>query len=103
MSVVPGFQRQIFKHVKILSKRSKEMKEQKKNKTNVLVAESAYHSQNAQAKWPSNDCNHLPDGSTGHPRLQTLHLFHQSMTPHHLERPLRIGVHPKYLWQVICR
>ena len=30
----PGFQRQVFKHVKILSERSKEMKEQKKNKGN---------------------------------------------------------------------
>ena len=38
---VPGFQRQVFKHVK-------EMKEQKKNKGSVLVVESAYKSQNAQ-------------------------------------------------------
>ena len=29
---VPGFQRQVFKHIKILSERSKENKEQKKNK-----------------------------------------------------------------------
>ena len=45
---VPGFQRQVFKHVKILSERSKESKEQKKNKGSVLVAESAYNAQNAQ-------------------------------------------------------
>ena len=29
---VPGFQRQVFKHVKVLTKQSKESKEQKKNK-----------------------------------------------------------------------
>ena len=45
---VPGFQRQVFKHLKILSERSKESKEQKKNKESVLVAESAYNAQNAQ-------------------------------------------------------
>ena len=45
---VPGFQRQVFNHVKILSERSKESKEQKKNKGSVLVAESAYNAQNAQ-------------------------------------------------------
>ena len=45
---VPGFQRQVFKHVKILSERSKESKEQKKNKGSILVAESAYNAQNAQ-------------------------------------------------------
>ena len=45
---VPGFHRQVIKHVKILSERSKEMKEQKKNKGSVLVAESAYNAQNAQ-------------------------------------------------------
>ena len=45
---VPGFQRQVFKHVKSLSERSKEGKEQKKNKGSVLVAESAYNAQNAQ-------------------------------------------------------
>ena len=45
---VPGFQRQVFKHVKTLSERSKESKEQKKNKGSVLVAESAYNAQNAQ-------------------------------------------------------
>ena len=44
---VPGFQRQVSKHVIILSERSKKMKEQKKNKGSVLVAESAYNSQNA--------------------------------------------------------
>ena len=45
---VPGFQRQVFKHVQILSEQSKENKEQKKNKGSVLVAESAYNAQNAQ-------------------------------------------------------
>ena len=45
---VPGFHGQVFKHVKILSERSKKMKEQKKNKWSVLVAESAYNIQNAQ-------------------------------------------------------
>ena len=45
---VPGFQIQVFKHVTILSGRSKESKEQKKNKGSVLVAESAYNAQNAQ-------------------------------------------------------
>ena len=45
---VPGFQRQVFKPVKILSERSKENREQKKNKGSVLVAESAYKVQNAQ-------------------------------------------------------
>ena len=45
---VPGFQRQVFKHVKILSERLKESKEQKTNKGSVLVAESAYNAQNAQ-------------------------------------------------------
>ena len=44
----PGFQRQVFKPSKTLSKQSKEMKKQKKNKGSVLVAESAYNSQNAQ-------------------------------------------------------
>ena len=50
---VPGFQRQVFKHVKILSERSKESKEQKNNKGSVLVAESAYNAQNAH--WPRNE------------------------------------------------
>ena len=45
---VPGFQRQVFKHVKILSERSQRRKEQKKNKGSVLVAESAYKAQNAK-------------------------------------------------------
>ena len=45
---VPGFSRQVYKHVKILSERSKESKEQKKNKGRVLVGESAYNAQNAQ-------------------------------------------------------
>ena len=44
----PGFQSQVFKHVKILSKQSKKIKEQKKNKGSFLVAESAYNAQNAQ-------------------------------------------------------
>ena len=44
----PGLQRQVFKHVENLSERSKKMKEQKKNKGSVLVAEPAYNSQNAQ-------------------------------------------------------
>ena len=45
---VPGFQRQVFKPVKFLTVRSKRMKEQKKNKESVLVAESAFNSQNTQ-------------------------------------------------------
>ena len=45
---VPGFQRQVFKQVKILSERSKEIKQQKKNKGSVLVAVFAYNAQNAQ-------------------------------------------------------
>ena len=45
---VPGFQRQVFKYVKILSELSKRRKEQKKNKGSVLVAESAHNAQNAQ-------------------------------------------------------
>ena len=45
---VPGFQRQFFKLVYFLSERSKKMKEQKKNKGSVFVAESAYNAQNAQ-------------------------------------------------------
>ena len=44
---VPGFQRQVFIHAKILLERSKKMKEQKKNKGSVLVAESACNAQNA--------------------------------------------------------
>ena len=39
-------QRQVFESVKILSKRLKKAKEQKKNKKSVLAAESAYNSQN---------------------------------------------------------
>ena len=35
---VPGFHRQVFKHVKTLRERSKKMKEQKKNDGSVLVA-----------------------------------------------------------------
>ena len=45
---VPRFQREVFKHVKFLQERSKEIKEQRKNKGSVLVAESAYNAQNAQ-------------------------------------------------------
>ena len=45
---VPGFQRQAFEEVKSLSERSKRLKEQKKKKRSVLVAESAYDPQNAQ-------------------------------------------------------
>ena len=44
---VLGFQRQVFKHVKILTAESKKMKEQKKNKGSVLVVESAHNSQNS--------------------------------------------------------
>ena len=36
---VAGFQKKVFKHVKILSERSKETKEQKKNKGSVIVAQ----------------------------------------------------------------
>ena len=45
---VPGFHRQVFKPVEILSERSKESKEQKKKKGSVLVAESAFNARNAQ-------------------------------------------------------
>ena len=45
---VPGFKRQVFKHVKTLSEQSKRMREQKKNKGRVLLAESACNSQNIQ-------------------------------------------------------
>ena len=45
---VPDFQRQVLKHVKILSERSKECKDQKKNKESFLLAESAHNAQNAQ-------------------------------------------------------
>ena len=41
------FQKQVFKHVKVLSEPSKKIKEQKKNKGSVLVAESADNAQNA--------------------------------------------------------
>ena len=34
---VPGFQRRIFIHVKVLSERSNEMKEQKKRKTGASL------------------------------------------------------------------
>ena len=46
---VAEFHRQVFKHGKILSKQSKKMKAQKKNKGSVLVAESAYNAQNGQS------------------------------------------------------
>ena len=42
---VPGFQRQVFKHVNLLREQSKESEEQKKNKGSVLVAESAHNAQ----------------------------------------------------------
>ena len=48
---VPGFQKQVLKHVKILSERSKETKEQKKNKKEQrerTCCESVYNAQNAQ-------------------------------------------------------
>ena len=45
---VPGFQSQVFKHVKFLLEQSKKIEEQKKNKGSVLVAESACSAQNAQ-------------------------------------------------------
>ena len=45
---VPGFSKQVFKHVSILSEPSPKIKEQKKKKGSVLDAESAYISQNAQ-------------------------------------------------------
>ena len=45
---VPGFQRKIIKYVIRVSERSKKKKEQKKNRGSVLVAESAYNSQNTQ-------------------------------------------------------
>ena len=38
---VPGFQRQVFKHVKILSERSKESKKQNKNKGSVIKVRNA--------------------------------------------------------------
>ena len=40
----PGFQMQVFKHVKKLSERLKK----KKNKGSIFIAASAYKSQNAQ-------------------------------------------------------
>ena len=61
---VPGFQRQIFKQVKILSEQSKESKEQKKNKGSVLVADSAYNAQNAQFGLVMYD-NHETSGNNG--------------------------------------
>ena len=45
---VAGFQRQVYKHDKNLTEQSKKINEQQKNKGSVLVAESAYNSQNAQ-------------------------------------------------------
>ena len=51
---VSGFQRQVFKLVKSLSERSKEIKEQKKNKGSVLVSEFAHNLQNAHNVWPHN-------------------------------------------------
>ena len=45
---IPGFQRQVFKHIKILSERSKKIKEQKTNKGSVLVEESTITFKKAQ-------------------------------------------------------
>ena len=45
---VPGFQRQVFKHVKTLSERSSKMKEHNQNKGSIFAAESAKISQKAQ-------------------------------------------------------
>ena len=45
---VPEFRRQVFKHGKILSEQSKKMRDQKKDKVSVLVADSTYNAQNAQ-------------------------------------------------------
>ena len=42
---IPGFQRQVFKHGKILSERSKRLKKQKKNKRSVLFVESVFNTQ----------------------------------------------------------
>ena len=44
---VPGFQRQVFKHVQVLSQRSKKLKEEKKHKGSVPFPEFAYISQKA--------------------------------------------------------
>ena len=54
---VAGLQRQVFKHVKILSEQSKEMKQQKLNQGSFLVAESAYNSQIAQYGLVIMRCN----------------------------------------------
>ena len=50
----PGFQKQVFTHVKILSERSSEMKEQKKNKGGVFVAESLFLHFPKSTVWPLN-------------------------------------------------
>ena len=44
---VPGFQRQVFKYVKFLSERSKEIKEQKKNRIRLQCTKCTV--------WPRND------------------------------------------------
>ena len=61
---VPRFQKQIFKHGKVVLERSKEMKEQKKNKGSVLIAESAYNAQNAQFGLVMQRKNTVPDMKT---------------------------------------
>ena len=42
---IPELQKQVYNYVKSLSEQSKRKKEQTKNKTSVLVAESAYNFQ----------------------------------------------------------
>ena len=69
---VPAFQRQVFKHVKILSERLKEMKEQKKINGSVLVAESAYNAQNAQFGLVM-----LSTESNQHPEITSLMSTHR--------------------------
>ena len=49
---VPGFNRQVFKYVEILSEQSKKRKEQKKNKGGVLVADSGYNAQSPRNETP---------------------------------------------------
>ena len=52
LSYVPELRRQVFKHVKMLSEHSKEMKEQKNKRSILVVAESAYISK--KAVWHRN-------------------------------------------------
>ena len=56
---VPGLQGQVFKIVKNFSERSKESKEQKKNKGSVLVAESGYNTQFGTV-WPHKGLRFFP-------------------------------------------